>query len=198
LKPENLIVDLDGYLKLLDFGTAKIVTSRTYSVIGTPHYMAPEVILGKGYMFSADVWSFGVMVYEMLCGTVPFGDDSDSDPFNIYKMVILGKVKYPDFINSVSKAFIQDLLHQKISKRSKVEVFRSHEFFAGNDWEAYLSRKKNPPYKPCCENYDRLVEVSIDQDQVVEKVLNRTKDNSGFDECKNTSHFVSIDWDREF
>jgi cGMP-dependent protein kinase len=59
LKPENLMVDKDGYLKLIDFGTAKVVTSRTYTVVGTPHYMAPEVLLGRGYDQSADLWSLG-------------------------------------------------------------------------------------------------------------------------------------------
>ena len=54
LKPENVMVDEDGYLKLIDFGSAKIVNGRTYTIAGTPHYMAPEVITGKGYGVAAD------------------------------------------------------------------------------------------------------------------------------------------------
>jgi cGMP-dependent protein kinase len=56
LKPENVLVDSDGYPKLIDFGTSKFVSGRTYTIIGTPHYMAPEVIMGKGYGLSADFW----------------------------------------------------------------------------------------------------------------------------------------------
>lgn len=66
LKPENIIIQHNGYLKLVDFGAAKIVKSRTYTMIGTPQYMAPEVILGKGYKYSCDLWSLGVILYELV------------------------------------------------------------------------------------------------------------------------------------
>ena len=55
LKPENIMIDEEGYLKLIDFGTAKIVDGKSFTMVGTPHYMAPEVILGKGYSFPADI-----------------------------------------------------------------------------------------------------------------------------------------------
>jgi cGMP-dependent protein kinase len=66
LKPENTMVDEDGYPKIIDFGTAKLVKSRTYTIIGTPHYMAPEILTGRGYNTSVDVWSLGAMLYEFL------------------------------------------------------------------------------------------------------------------------------------
>lgn len=53
--------------------TFKKVIAKTFTIVGTPHYMAPDVILGKGYNNMADLWSLGVMVYEMLCGELPFG-----------------------------------------------------------------------------------------------------------------------------
>jgi cGMP-dependent protein kinase len=59
LKPENVILDEDGYTKIIDFGAAKIVSGRTFTILGTPHYMAPEIVLGKGYTFSTDIWSLG-------------------------------------------------------------------------------------------------------------------------------------------
>lgn len=80
LKPENVMVDEEGYCKLIDFGTAKIVEGRTFTVIGTPQYMAPEVITGKGYTVVADYWSVGVMLFEFVCGRVPFGEEDD-DPY---------------------------------------------------------------------------------------------------------------------
>jgi cGMP-dependent protein kinase len=77
LKPENMMIDKEGYLHVIDFGTAKQLENRTYTIVGTPHYMAPEVITGRGYNLTADLWSLGVILYELLCGMVPFGDDCD-------------------------------------------------------------------------------------------------------------------------
>jgi cGMP-dependent protein kinase len=77
LKPENIMMCTDGYLKLVDMGTAKKLKIekryRTNTIIGTPHYMAPEIITGKGYSFYVDLWSMGVIMYELLCGKLPFG-----------------------------------------------------------------------------------------------------------------------------
>ena len=87
LKPENVMVDEDGYLKLIDFGAAKIVNGRTYTMIGTPHYMAPEVILGKGYSVNADYWSLGIVIYEFLCGGVPFGENY-TDSVSIFEDIL--------------------------------------------------------------------------------------------------------------
>ena len=91
LKPENLMLDEDGYLNLVDFGTAKKLTIehryKTMTIIGTPHYMAPEIITGKGYSFAADWWSIGVLLYEMISGKLPFGEFAD-DPFTIYEEIL--------------------------------------------------------------------------------------------------------------
>lgn len=82
IKPENIMVDEKGYLRLIDMGTAKFLKGkggRTYTIIGTPHYMAPEILTGKGYTFSVDLWSIGVCLYEFMCGGVPYAEDAD-DP----------------------------------------------------------------------------------------------------------------------
>ena len=83
LKPENVMVGKDGYLKLIDMDTAKRLKDangsigRTYTVIGTPHYMAPEIMLGKGYGLNVDLYSLGVVTYELLTGAMPYGEDTD-------------------------------------------------------------------------------------------------------------------------
>ena len=71
------MIDSNGYLKMIDFGTAKILTDYTSTVIGTPHYMAPEVILGDGYSFQVDFWSIAICMYEFMCGAVPFGENAE-------------------------------------------------------------------------------------------------------------------------
>ena len=89
IKPENILVSENGYIKLIDFGTSKIIFNRTATVIGTPQYMAPEVIMGEGYSFSVDYWSIGICLFEFICGEVPFGEKS-TDPKEIYEDVIFG------------------------------------------------------------------------------------------------------------
>lgn len=88
LKPQNLMMGGDGYLTLVDMGTAKKLKIqrrfRTSTIIGTPHYIAPQIITGKGYSFPADLWSLGIIAYELLCGKLPFGQNSQ-DPFTIYE-----------------------------------------------------------------------------------------------------------------
>lgn len=76
LKLENILIDENGLLKMIDFGFAKKVERRTFTVCGTPEYMAPEVILSQGHDCGADWWSFGVLVYEFLAGYDPFRANS--------------------------------------------------------------------------------------------------------------------------
>lgn len=80
IKPENIFIDEEGYIKLLDVGTCKVISDRTYTLVGTPAYTAPEVFLSVGYDYAADYWSLGIMLYEFLCGTLPFGRDGHTDP----------------------------------------------------------------------------------------------------------------------
>jgi cGMP-dependent protein kinase len=90
IKPENVLVEGQGLVKLIDLGTAKqldtklIRKGRTTTIIGTPHYMAPEIITGKGYSFLVDLWSLGICLYEFMCGGVPFAEESE-DPYEIYE-----------------------------------------------------------------------------------------------------------------
>jgi cGMP-dependent protein kinase len=87
IKPENVMVLENGYIKLIDFGTAKAITDKTSTIIGTPHYMAPEVILGDGYSFQVDFWSIAICIYEFVCGAVPFGETAE-EPMDVYLSII--------------------------------------------------------------------------------------------------------------
>jgi serine/threonine protein kinase len=75
LKPENVLLDISGHLKLTDFGLSKMGvfgTKKIYTFCGTPEYLAPEIINGKGYTKAVDWWSLGLLLYEMLSGRHPF------------------------------------------------------------------------------------------------------------------------------
>merc|ERR1712086_128822 len=87
LKPENLLIDQTGYLKLTDFGFAKHISFKTFTLCGTPEYMAPEVLLNRGHGKGVDYWQLGILMYEMLCGQPPF---VDNDPMGIYQQILAG------------------------------------------------------------------------------------------------------------
>merc|ERR1711972_1259256 len=98
LKPENVMLDQQGYLKLIDFGMAKKLEegkTKTFTMMGTPHYMAPEVMRGHGYGTEVDIWSFGVMLYEFVCGYLPFADDLE-DPTEVCTAVLKDAMSFPN------------------------------------------------------------------------------------------------------
>lgn len=91
-QPENLLLAKDGHLKMTDFGFAKRIsdTHRTWTLCGTPEYLAPEVIQSKGHSFAVDWWALGILIFEMLSGYPPFFDET---PFAIYEKVALNSLK---------------------------------------------------------------------------------------------------------
>lgn len=140
LKPENMIIDDKGYMHLVDMGTAKkLDKGRTYTILGTPHYMAPEVIQSKGYSTMVDLWSLGICMYEFMCGFVPFGEEEE-DPFNVYKLIINSKVEFPPYFltneNTYAKQFISQLLSKYPESRLKQSYvgLKAHKWFEDFDW----------------------------------------------------------------
>ena len=96
MKPENILICSNGYLKIKDFRFAKGIEEKTYTLCGTPEYLAPEIILNKGHGKAVDWWTLGILLYEMLIGVDPYNDD---DPMMIYKKIIKGSVKFPSTID---------------------------------------------------------------------------------------------------
>jgi len=80
------MIETSGYPKLIDMGTAKILSGRTFTIVGTPHYMAPEIITGIGYNQMVDYWGIGIMLYEFIYGEVPFGEEIE-DTYQIYAAI---------------------------------------------------------------------------------------------------------------
>eukprot|EP01016_Furgasonia_blochmanni_P019765 TRINITY_DN2204_c0_g1_i12.p1 TRINITY_DN2204_c0_g1~~TRINITY_DN2204_c0_g1_i12.p1 ORF type:complete len:309 (-),score=80.85 TRINITY_DN2204_c0_g1_i12:62-949(-) len=148
IKPENIMVDADGYVRLIDMGTAKILsgknhlTNRTFTIVGTPHYMAPEVLSGGGYTCHADLWSMGVCLYEFMCGMVPFGEDAE-DPFKIYEEIIKNPLKYPAYLKDKRAQKLMDQLLNKVPEArlagGSYASLKAHPFFTNFDWDKLLS-----------------------------------------------------------
>ncbi|CAG9322201.1 PKG_21 [Blepharisma stoltei] len=147
LKPENFMIDEAGYPKLCDYGTAKMIEGRAYTIVGTPHYMAPEIISGKGYTCSVDIWSLGIIMYEMAYGEVPFGNSKD-DPLKIYEDINMLDIEFPQS-NGVSHRMISlmsSMLDKSPLSRASIESLRRHSWFSGWNWEDVQSKQRKPPY----------------------------------------------------
>ena len=150
LKPENILISKNGYLKLTDFGFAKKIDGKTYTLCGTPEYLAPEIILNKGHGMPVDWWTMGILLYEMLVGIDPFSDD---DPMMIYQKVIKGKIRFPKEMNKDAKSLIKHLLTADTTKRygclkNGVRDIINHSFFDGFPWRDFVFVKMKPPYIP--------------------------------------------------
>ncbi len=107
LKPENILLDRDGHLKLVDFGFAKVITDRSFTLCGTPEYLAPETISHKGHDQGVDWWALGILVYEMLVGNPPFFHDN---PYNLYQLILQGDFSVPAHVHPHAKSFITQCL----------------------------------------------------------------------------------------
>lgn len=127
-------------------GTAKELTAetffKTFTIIGTPHYMAPEVFEGNGYSFEVDLWSLGCLLYEFLCYGLPFGESASGDPYAVYTAIKSHNVTFPKFMkDEQAKNLINALLikNQKLRSATTFEMIKGHSFFKDFDWNALLN-----------------------------------------------------------
>ena len=151
LKPENLLIKKNGYLKFVGFEIAKkIDEGRTYTMCGTPEYLAPEIILCKGYGKPVDWWALGVILYEMIAGIDPF---SDEDTLNVYQNILSRKLEFSSDFDDDSKSLIKHLLEPDLSKRfgnlkNGVNDIKNHPFFRSFNWDKLMMEKIPAPYIP--------------------------------------------------
>lgn len=155
LKPENILIDIDGHIKLVDFGFAKQVGNReTYTLCGTPDYLAPEVIHNSGHGTAVDWWALGILIYEFLVGQPPFWDQN---VMRLYEQIVEGRIRFPHNINMAAKDIISQLCKTDVTQRlghiqGGSKRVKSHPWFDSVNWDDLYYRRVKGPIVPRVEH----------------------------------------------
>ncbi|XP_016358104.1 RAC-gamma serine/threonine-protein kinase-like [Sinocyclocheilus anshuiensis] len=153
LKLENLMLDKDGHIKITDFGLCKegitdTATMKTFC--GTPEYLAPEVLEDNDYGRAVDWWGLGVVMYEMMCGRLPF---YNQDHEKLFELILMEEIKFPRTLSADAKSLLSGLLIKDPNKRlgggpdDAKEIMR-HSFFTTLHWQHVYDKKLVPPFMP--------------------------------------------------
>lgn len=151
LKPENILLDEDGHVKLTDFGLSKDVggdDEKAKSFCGTVEYMAPEVVNRKGHDIIADWWSFGVLMYEMLTGDLPFHSENRKTTMT---MILRARLAMPQHLSQNAQALLRKLFKRVPTARlgaNGAKEIQDHIFFNGLNFDKLMRREIQPPFKP--------------------------------------------------
>ncbi|XP_069751553.1 ribosomal protein S6 kinase alpha-1 isoform X2 [Narcine bancroftii] len=159
LKPENILLDEEGHIKLTDFGLSKEAVDhekKAYSFCGTVEYMAPEVVNRRGHTHSADWWSYGVLMFEMLTGSLPFQGKDRKDTMTL---ILKAKLGMPQFLSPEAQSLLRALFKRNPANRlgagvDGVEEIKRQPFFANIDWNKLYRRELKPPFRPAVARPD--------------------------------------------
>ncbi|XP_011496245.1 PREDICTED: ribosomal protein S6 kinase 2 beta [Ceratosolen solmsi marchali] len=156
LKPENILLDTEGHIALTDFGLSKqpLDDTQTYSFCGTVEYMAPEIVNRKGHSFAADWWSFGVLMFEMLTGAMPFQGANRKETMT---QILKAKLGMPQEISPEAQSLLRVLFKRNPVNRlgfKGIDEIKKHIFFQTIDWQKLYKKEIKPPFKPAVSQED--------------------------------------------
>lgn len=186
LKPENILLDSEGHVKLTDFGQSRgdmsppsggrdeTVSRRSFSLVGSPYYMAPEIFLKEGHGVEADWWSLGILIYEMLVGLPPFYNENTS---LAYRMLLQEEIEYPSHVSVEARKLCKSLLHVNHQSRfgavdppgiwntgggavARVRAKWNFAWLMPIDWGRLLAKQIKPPFRPRVSNSMDLGNIS--------------------------------------
>jgi len=149
LKPENTLLDTQGHLRLTDFGFAKVVETRLWTLCGTPEYLAPEVIQTKGHGCGVDWWALGILIYEVLAGNAPF---TANTAMGIYEKVLKCEYRTPSHFSPTAKDLIKKLLRDRSQRlgcmKEGAAGIKAHQWFSTIDFNEVFHRRVSGSYVP--------------------------------------------------
>jgi protein kinase A len=187
LKPENVLINEKGYCVIIDYGFAKIVLDKTFTMCGTPEYIAPEIIASKGHDHVADYWSFACILYEMIVGRTPFFIKKGQDHLSLLKRIFKAQYTFPEKLAALRgsngsglndalchwKDLISRLLKSKPVERlgnfrNGVDDILEHDWFARIDFNSFRNQSEPAPYVP---GVGDLLDKSLGRDMFKTEVI---------------------------
>ncbi|CAK69732.1 unnamed protein product (macronuclear) [Paramecium tetraurelia] len=177
LKPENILMDEKGYVALTDYGLAKFLSKGqvAQSIVGTPEYLAPEVITQQGHAFTADWWCLGILIFEMLCGRTPFFSENRNQMF---RNIVESELKFPSTINlsndckNLLTALLKKKPHERLGNKGDAEEIKKHPWFKKIDFQRLLQKEIQAPIIPDLQsatdlsNFNpQILDEKIEEDQ---------------------------------
>jgi len=187
LKPENLLLNEKGQVKLTDMGLAKVVVGKTFTTCGTPDYFAPELIASKGHTVAVDWWTLGILNFELLGGHPPF---ESASPMQIYQKVTKGinKVSFPKACKGAAETLIKGNCHANPSERFPMKKggtnnVKNADWYKGFDWDKMEGLTMDAPYKPPIKNKKDMANFSARKEDMPPQVPYKDPKN---------------DWDKDF
>lgn len=187
MKPENCLIDKDGYPRLVDFGFAKVIKGKSFTLCGTPEYLAPEIVLGRGHNKAVDYWAFGILLHEMSAGYSPFSDPQGMDQVVICRNIVNGRLVFPKNFHADLKDLVKKLLSREVQTRlgnlrGGCDDIKNHKWFSTIDFDALLAKKLKAPWVPA---------VKSDTDT-------SNFDPYGADDHVDNGYIDRGDWDKDF
>jgi serine/threonine protein kinase len=210
IKQNNIIIEKNGYPKLIDFSCCKkILNGRTSTLIGTPYFMAPEILKGKKYSYSCDYWSVGVLIYYLFYGEYPFGNNT-SQPVDIYKEIINKEIEFRDTkksefyeIELKLQKFIRNLLEKNENSRiNNINQVKNFDFFKNIDFDKIKRQEIKSPFIPevvkfnykkelnnCSKPFSNFIEQEKMDNIMLTKLNKKSSRNLFNNDINNESNF---------
>mgnify|MGYP003385035583 CR=1 FL=1 len=181
LKPENMVLDSKGFVKIVDLGLAKqIPTGKTWTMCGTPDYLAPEIILNEGHDHAVDYWALGVLIYEMVTGWPPFYAD---EPMKTYEKIVACSISFPVYITRQMSDVVSKLLATQPGRRlgnlkGGINDIMKHKWFGSFDWAGLDNLSIAVPYVPTIKGATDTSNFESYEDEKLADECNWTADLS--------------------